>query len=180
MRITPPLTPELLPEVAHKIEGLLLSLNSPRVLELGSGWSTLWFAGLGSIRVDSLEHDHGWYHDVNDALEEYRLKASVSLEDENNFPLVVEGFPDNSFDLVLIDCVDSQRLPCLIAAQSKVKPGGYIVLDDSHWDPGPGKADLSKAFSILASWEQETLSGQHKRKTGETAFHQTTFFRRPQ
>lgn len=42
---------------------------------------------------------------------------------------VIDTFPDNHFDVVLVD--GRARCACLEIAQAKLKPGGLLILDDS-------------------------------------------------
>ena len=163
--IKPPYTPELLPIVQYAIESWLP--ESASVFEFGSGHSTLWFAGLcGS--VVSVEHEPEWYEAVVKELESARLEAAVHLVEWSDIAHEIDGY--EQFDLVLVDCLDGQRVRAVMAAMKHVRPGGYLVIDDSHWEM------LKPAHYLLARWGRVTVSGRHTRKDGFTAPHETTFY----
>lgn len=176
--IKPPYTPELLSAVQEDVAAFLRTLPTerpprpPRVLEFGAGWSTVWFAQLGADVV-SVEHSGRWFAEVARALARLYLRADLRLVAPDDFPAQAAEFPDGHFSLVLVDCIDGQRLPCVAASLSKLRPGGLLVLDDSHWDM------LRPAFDLLTGWDRWAQSGMHTRKTGEVKYHQTTIFVRP-
>jgi predicted O-methyltransferase YrrM len=74
--------------------------------EWGSGQSTIWFAQrLG--RLVSVEHDAAWHERISSDLKrrgidnvDYRL---VRKSDEKAYVCVIAEFPDNHFDLILVD-----------------------------------------------------------------------------
>lgn len=123
-----------------------------RVFEYGSGGSTLFLASLG-VELVSIEHDEGWYNKVSNSLVnsglptvDYRFvppgdgecripgryKSSVPLYKNANFANYVNtimDFPDGWFDMLIID--GRARVDCARVGLSKVKTGGYVVLDNS-------------------------------------------------
>ena len=174
MKITPPYTPELLPEVQRLIESFLDYRTRPNVLELGSGWSTIWFASMPNVYVESYEHNRGWFESVYEASTDAGVQYSKSLHlvEGRMFVSRVEEERKGRYDLVLVDCVDEARVPSLLACLSKVKNDGWIVVDDSHWDMFRHVLPLMEQLG----YRSRTISGQHTRKTGEVKFHQTTIF----
>lgn len=118
------------------------------VFEWGSGASTLFFAQR-SASVESVEHSSAWYDKVSSALEYRKLEAFCHLAEAQegfdpdfasaqkgfetkNFREYVEAidcYPDDGLDVILVD--GRARCACLKAAQSKLKPGGLLILDDS-------------------------------------------------
>lgn len=173
MPIVPPYTPELLPVVQSWITAHLEDSPRRRILEFGAGWSTIWFAQM-ACEVVSLEHDLGWWREVKNVLDTlWPHRASVLLASPQSFPWFAHQVPDDGFDLVLVDCIDEQRLPCLEVSRSKIRPGGWLVVDDTHWE------SLKPAFALLAGWSYEQFDGEHVRKTGQTHYHHTTIFERP-
>lgn len=178
MKITPPYTPELLPEVKLVIEKFLLSRRSlltgpQRVLELGSGWSTVWFASMSS--VTSLEHDSGWADQVSIAIRSTRLDNTLYLTPPEEFADVVGDLPKQHFDLILIDCVDEARMPSLIPCCHRLKPDGWLVIDDTHWQMFD---DLPTRMLREGFGPPTRINGKHARKTGEVKFHQTDIYTR--
>jgi predicted O-methyltransferase YrrM len=49
------------------------------------------------------------------------------------YAAAILGYPDESFDLVFVDGEASCRDWCIANALPKIKPGGYLLLDDSDW-----------------------------------------------
>ena len=90
-----------------------------------------------------------------------------------DFPREVDSLPDDAFDLVVVDFLEAPsvtRIDCLDPAMHKVRPGGYLLLDDSD---RPGYA---KAFELLAGWPFRRFVGV---KDGWPEACETGIFRRP-
>jgi predicted O-methyltransferase YrrM len=164
--IEPPFRPELLLPVQLIIERILD--NGGNVFEFGSGHSTLWFAEF--CNVVSVEHDQEWYDEVMGALGNTRYEATVHLVFEDEIADSIENYGD--FDLILVDCLADQRTRAARLAMSHVKPGGWILLDDSHWP------SLAQARKLLSAWPPATVSGAHRRLDGTVRNHQTSLYRR--
>ena len=143
------------------------------VLELGAGRSTPWFAGRAD-RVISLEDDEFWAEQTRERLRELGVE-NVELRQlaVDGFAAEVEGLPDGSFDLVVMDFLEAPavtRVDVLKPAISKVRPGGLLLLDDSD-RPGYGEA-----FELLDGWPFRKFSGV---KDGWPEACETGIFRRP-
>jgi hypothetical protein len=132
----------LLKVFSHRIEApwlgfrgvkALASLLTPssRVLEYGSGMSSLFFARR-CAKLVSVEENPAWHAEMSrrfaaDGLDniDYRLRTDragyANLDD----------YPDASFDLALVDGIE--RVSSVRTALAKVKPGGYIYLDNSDY-----------------------------------------------
>lgn len=112
-----------------------------RVIEFGSGSSTLWLARR-SREVVSIENDPKWYERVKGRLEKVGVKnVKLLLRDDETYPCVDE-FPDRYFDLAIVD--GWNRKACVRNVLEKIKPGGYLYLDNSDSDKdyalnGPGE-----------------------------------------
>ncbi len=127
--------------------------STDRVLEYGSGRSTVWLAR--QVRsVVSVEHHPEWRLKVAELLREKELTDKVSYtfaETPETYvvPATANGEP---FDFVFIDgmwrdkCVD--RLP------ETLKPGGFVYLDDSDADCEPSRTDaeMRRAECQLRAW----------------------------
>lgn len=90
-------------------------------------------------------------------------------------------FPNDYFDIVYIDGWDFARLPCLGYAKSKIKPGGFAILDDTNW-----KWLRTQAYRLMEDWEIEEVTGLKlnpipRLRTGDKKWLScsTTFFRKP-
>ena len=104
-----------------------IAVPGARVLEFGSGMSTLWFAGRG-VEIVSIELDPAWHRAVRE-----RLKAIPNPEAR----VLLEAPPYEAlaarlaggFDLALID--GEARDEAAAVAVSLVRPGGYLYLDNA-------------------------------------------------
>jgi hypothetical protein len=120
-----------------------------KVFEYGSGGSTIFFAGRVNAVV-SVEHDPAWHTLTEQALEKlglhnvtYLLREPCPASDGSfastdpayagqsfeTYVTSIDAYPDATFDLVSVD--GRARPACVIRAIPKVKPGGYLLLDDS-------------------------------------------------
>ena len=99
-----------------------------KILEFGSGMSTVWLARRCESLV-SIEVDANWGQIVTSRLArrsltdvDYRL---CNYSDAH----VLADYGDSYFDLVVVDGVRRDR--AMMTALQKVRPGGYIYLDNS-------------------------------------------------
>jgi predicted O-methyltransferase YrrM len=143
------------------------------VLELGSGRSTVWLARRAGT-VISLEDNEYWHPRTRERLEEAGLSnVDLRLRVIEDFPREVEALPEASFDLVVVDFLEAPtvtRIDALKPAMKTVRPGGYLLLDDSD---RPGYAE---AFDLLAGWRFRRFTGV-KDEWPEAC--ETGIFRRP-
>lgn len=187
IRIIPPYTPELLSSAQESIEKFIESVKKlhperrPRVLEFGSGWSTIWFAQMGCY-ILSVEHSYEWYHEVKDTLIDigYNLRKSASLlftpeqsDIRKTLDLLTSSHTLQSLDLIYVDCIDDRRLMCVESTLPLLREGGRMVVDDTHWP------SLAAVFDMMKGWDRETIYGMHTRKTGEVCYHHTSIFTKP-
>jgi predicted O-methyltransferase YrrM len=117
-------------------------------VEFGSGRSTAWYAAKVG-RLLSIEHNAEWFALVTRDLAargisnvDYRL---VSLDHDESMPeqpkydplpryvAVIAELPDDSLDLVIVD--GHYRTTCIVEAQTKLKPGGLLLVDDANLWP---------------------------------------------
>jgi len=183
-----------LPWINYRAIEHLDNLISPgtRIFEYGSGASTAYWVKRGCV-VTSVEHDRDFFGKIG--AETGRHAAVVLLEPKaernpsdhapaslhsfhsSDFPgfsfedyvRFIDRFPDESFDLILID--GRARPSCINSAVGKVKRGGVLVLDNSD-----RKHYLEEAAVLLQNWPRKTFRGAVR---GLVHQEQTTVFRRP-
>lgn len=126
------------------IENLCQTNPNLKILEFGSGGSTIWFAQRTNHLV-SIEHNPKWYNSVTQVLEDLNLnnlnlsnlisepnslitQATRKLLSPPAYYQVCAEFSDNYFDLILIDAIE--RINCAIQAMRILKPGGALMLDN--------------------------------------------------
>jgi predicted O-methyltransferase YrrM len=143
------------------------------ILELGAGRSTAWFARRAG-RVVSFEDSEFWFGTTRARLAQDRLvNVDLRLRSIEDFPREVEALPDETFDLVVVDFLESPkvtRVDCLKPAMKRVRPGGLLLLDDSD---RPGYLE---AYELLANWEMRRFTGI---KDDWPEACETTIFRKP-
>lgn len=140
------LEPWIVPESLTLIKKLIRP--DWHIFEWGSGGSTgFWAKNCAS--VISIEHNSEWIERTSKMLlslgEAVRKATLLYVRRDkhstfHNYADAILGFPDESFDLVFIDGEASSRGWCLTNAIPKVKPEGYLLLDNSDWlkrDLGP-------------------------------------------
>ena len=106
---------------AQKVLARHLSPNS-RVLEFGSGMSTLWYAERAG-EVLSIESDAEWFAAVKPTLP---ANAAIKLAGTRAEYLT---FPGQPYDLIMVD--GHSRNACIAAALPFLAPGGVLYLDNS-------------------------------------------------
>jgi hypothetical protein len=145
----------------------------PRVLEVGSGYSTLWWAHRAR-EVTSLEASSAWAADLREQLRAEAL-ANVSLVEVSiaNTLQALADFLDGSFDVVVVDCAEApgvSRLDVVKASERLVAAGGFLVLDDSD------RNHLWPADSQLIGWTRSRHVGV---KPSPLMAVETTLYQRP-
>jgi hypothetical protein len=136
-----------------------LNLKDKLVFEYGSGSSTLYWIDKRA-HVVSIEHDPVWYGKIsnllrNNDLADYRLIEPEIFSNYQIFELdpsdpdkyvssnysdkifkryvcQIDTFGDQSFDIILID--GRARPSCIKHSTSKIKVGGFIIVDNSERD----------------------------------------------
>lgn len=146
-----------------------------RVFEYGSGGSTIFYAQRVA-HVTSVEHDPAWHGDVVRKLAElglancdYRLVeperpgVADASEDERStrkeyagstfrrYIAAIDDQADASLDAVIVD--GRARNGCVARAMPKVKPGGYLILDNSE------RREYEPGIALLNGWEWRDFRG---------------------
>jgi hypothetical protein len=144
------------------------------VAELGAGASTAWF-GRRAGRVLSLESDPSWADQVEATLTRVGLRnVEVHLVPLGEFDdALARVAAKTPFDLIVVDQLEREtgaRVESIRRGWQFVRPGGYLVLDDSDWATNAG------AFDLLVGWSHRRFVGVRPSPFQAT---ETTVFRRP-
>lgn len=133
--------PWLTEQAIEFIENLCHKNSNLKILEFGSGGSTIWLAQRTNNLV-SIEHNSKWYNLVTPILAKL-VPENLALNNLNpkqnslvtrkllNPPAyyqVCAEFPDSYFDLILIDAIE--RVNCATQAVRILKPDGVLMLDN--------------------------------------------------
>jgi hypothetical protein len=140
-------------DAVHFVKDRLLP--GARVFEYGSGGSTLFWLRTAALCV-SIEHDPLWFNVVKkrvstSALIDYRLvlpePAEATAGDAadpfcyqsndrefqgytfHTYASQIDSFPNNYFDLVLVD--GRARPSCIMHSAPKIKMGGLLIVDNA-------------------------------------------------
>jgi hypothetical protein len=166
-----------------------------KVFEFGSGGSTLYLAGRASQLV-TIEHDRAWATRVQGELARRRLgrcelrciepERTASPADPSDpdgatssapelrelsfarYAAAIDAAEDSSLDLVVVD--GRARPACVAHARGKIKPGGYLLLDNSD------RPHYAKATAALGAWKRRDFHGPGPYVL---AFFCSTFWQRP-
>jgi hypothetical protein len=138
-----------LPWISYDAQQAIASLlhSGSRVLEFGSGMSTVWFASR-SGQVVAIESDAAWALRVEElcsrrGLKNARVRLATAREEYVRLP---EDIRNHKFDLVVID--GYWRTECLPAATEALSPDGAIYLDNADGYPEP--------LELLRDWALRT------------------------
>lgn len=179
------------PWLNHGAVNWLRSNLTPEMIgyEWGSGRSTVFFARFMK-RLVSLEHKKKWFRRVQGLMAEcgvtnvdYYLIPPVEEPSQSSavrphiwddlkytprkpeftayFDHILR-YPDESFDAVLVD--GRARVECALNALNKIKPGGFLILDNSEWEK------YRPIFQVVTSWGRLVF---------ENGVWQTTIFQKP-
>ncbi len=136
-----------------------LNLKSKNVLEFGSGGSTVFFLKRKANLI-TFEHSQVW-------IEKLRLRLGhqskwksylvefIRREDDQNGHLKyiekIQDIEDETLDIALVD--GRHRVECIRAVQSKLVPGGQLILDDTD------RPSYEESYEILKNWKTFRISG---------------------
>ena len=83
--------------------------------------------------VDKWTDEQQEVYDFSQALFQSQGISDKVTAIKGDFETVLTGFADETFDIVMIDSIDHDKLSLYSQlAAKKVKKGGYIVFDDTH------------------------------------------------
>jgi len=124
--LKPGTTPWLATDAILFLEDFFKERPNAKVLEFGSGGSSVWFAKRTGNLV-SIDHYKPWAEQVRvllgDLVVDFRLVPRP-------YAFVCDEFEDETIDLVLVDGRD--RVECVKKARRIIKPNGVLMLDNSE------------------------------------------------
>lgn len=144
--------------------------GNSKVFEFGGGGSTLWLAKRAEQTV-TVEHDDEWVSYLRKALGPYpnaKMLTRSSSDDFREYVSTIDSFPDETFDLVIVD--GRRRVLCAEHAIKKLRVGGLLVLDDSE------RTRYMPVHKNLASWVSRSFNGFGPAKAGGS---RTTIWEKP-
>lgn len=158
-----------IPWITHEAKKWLDGTLVPamHIFEWGSGGSTVYYSKRCRELV-SVEHDAIWFEKVRNKLGENTNIIYQLIPPENGFGYrssdrnykglsfekyckYVLIFPDNYFDLVVVD--GRARNDCIRFGMEKVKSGGFLMLDNSE------RNIYQLGINMLKRWKRTDFSG---------------------
>jgi predicted O-methyltransferase YrrM len=121
-----------------------------RVFEYGGGGSTAWFADHAG-QVVTVEHDKAWYKALLSATSDFDNVEVIWAENLADYVATIDQHGEELFDVVVID--GRERVACVERAMPRVKPGGFLILDDST------RSKYARASSLLEDWSRRDYFG---------------------
>ncbi len=127
------------------LDNLTQQNKNLRILEFGAGASTIWFAKRTPYLV-SIEHNEKWHTMLTKIIQNDKRCFAIDLRLENRpYDNICNKFPDEYFDLILVDGRD--RVRCVNASLRILKPGGILMLDDAQ------RSWYSCVYDLLKDWK---------------------------
>jgi predicted O-methyltransferase YrrM len=142
----------VLPWISYDAIRILRAHLTPasRVLEFGSGMSTIWF-GQHAGFVQSVENCQEWHERVSSLLEEYQVRnVDYRLAVSKAAYTQVTSRVDQGFDLIMVD--GDYRSDCIRSSAGWLRSGGILYLDNSDKDCGGEGGDLRMAEQLARAF----------------------------
>ena len=169
-----------------------------KAFEWGSGGSTLFIAKRVG-KLISVEHDLKWHSLVSRLIKQHEIsncelflkkpRSSNNQLDLNEgkvspdylssekggqgfvfeeYCKAIEAYPDEHFNLVFVDGM--ARPSCIFHALRKLKPGGFLMLDDTH------KVQYAQTMQLLDDWKRKDFFGP--KPYNRSQLYQTTIWQK--
>ena len=110
------------------------------VFEYGSGASTNYYARRVG-KIDSVEHDHAWYVQLQGRLPASARVVLVALDRDGQYARACSHWGER-YDLVVVDGRD--RVNCMRHSLAQLSIGGCLMLDDSE------RPDYAEGCELMA------------------------------
>jgi len=155
-----------------------------KVFEWGSGGSTVFF-GRHCKSVFSVEHNSEWIKRTANKLQAANITNVTQLyrrglpEDKPDrfrpYADTINVYPDESFDLIFVDGEASSRSWCIANAIPKLKPGGWLLVDNSN-------LFHSKSSHVWDEWERDDYIAKGLKWVGQPGTFDwwTSIMRKPE
>jgi len=127
--------------------------KTSRVLEFGSGMSTIWYAQHAG-HVCSVEDNKEWYEKVQELIQDREIQNIDYLfaDTEETYSQFKCG-DDVGYDLIMVD--GSFRSSCVANTLKLLKPSGILYLDNSDKDSTESGGDMRLAESQVLSFAKQ-------------------------
>lgn len=138
-----------------------------KVLEFGSGYSTIWLSNLG-LYVDAVEDYPSWAAEIS-----AKLNVSskiISVNSIANYAEYSESLSD-SYDILIIDNLGN-RMECLLNTISHLNAAGVVIWDNTD---GPDWPEIKRTLQNL-DFREVSFSGmvaQELNNSKTTLFYRT-------
>lgn len=133
------------------------------VLEIGTGSSTIFLAKRVKT-VTAVETDADWAKKLKDR----QLENVETVLIERDALSKTLGGMERGFDIICIDPAGS-RLECAKAVSRLLKPGGFIILDNSEWYPNT--ANYLRSLDLIEIDMFDFRALRHYRTTTSLFLH---------
>ncbi|NEO52708.1 MAG: hypothetical protein F6K54_06220 [Okeania sp. SIO3B5] len=166
-------TPLLTKEAIQFLENFFQQKTDARVLEFGSGGSTIWLSKL-TKNLTSIEHDAKWFQQIKNYIEKQKNCHPVDIKLlPRPYHTICEKLPEASFDLIIVDGRD--RMKCFEASIKLLKPGGILMLDDAQ------RGRYKQCHNLSKDWQfTKTVTQARHTYWWEKPFEQNKFIGRSQ
>jgi len=118
-----------------------------KVLEFGSGASTLWIAKR-TPNLYSVEHSEKFYDLISERLKSGEYHNVNYVLAKRPYYDQCDEFSDEFFDLIIVD--GRNRKGCIVRSIPKLKSGGVLLLDNAE------RKYYHSVFSLMKDWEYVT------------------------
>jgi len=136
-------TPWLTEKAIEFLEDFFKKNENAKVLEFGSGSSTLWIAKRTN-NLTSIEHNEKWFSFIASKLD--KTKGSINyIFYPTPYYKICESFKDNYFDLIIVD--GRNRKGCIAHSLRLLKKNGVLMLDNSE------RPYYHSIFQLMKNWK---------------------------
>jgi hypothetical protein len=111
--------------------------TNKKIFEFGSGQSTLYWLESGADVV-SVEHNQSWVDRLKTSLGKFFKHQYIFANQQDLYVNSILAFPNNYFDLIIIDGTFNRFL-CAKNVITKIRKDGLIILDNADWYPNTAR-----------------------------------------